>query len=101
MLTHAIAALTLSPGAATATRRWPGTRGPASPTALDAIASGVPHVSDNSRKVFVGTRPVSFFGVEGDSIDLGRHIDQYLGTGAGPSTRTPTPSPPVRWAACR
>jgi hypothetical protein len=83
-LTQALAALALTLGAATALADGLVYVGAGiTDSKLDDIGSDVAHISDNSWKAFLGTRPVRFFGFEGDYIDLGSHTDQYLGTGGG------------------
>jgi opacity protein-like surface antigen len=49
---------------------------------LDDIGNSLSHINDTSWKVLLGTRPVKWFAVEGDYLDLGSHTDEFLG-GAG------------------
>lgn len=58
---------------------------------LDDIGNSVSHISDASWKVLLGTRPVKWFAVEGDYLDLGSHTDQFIsggGTGSVHSDAT-------------
>lgn len=47
---------------------------------LDNIGNDFSHLNDTSWKVLLGTRPIKFFGVEGDYLDLGSHTDQFFTT---------------------
>lgn len=47
---------------------------------LDDIGSSFAHLDETSWKAILGTRPVKFFGVEGDYLDLGSHSDQFIGS---------------------
>jgi hypothetical protein len=46
---------------------------------VDDIGNSVSHLDNTSWKLLAGVRPVSFFGVEGDYLDLGSHTDDYIG----------------------
>jgi hypothetical protein len=46
---------------------------------VDDIGNSVSHLDNTSWKLLAGVRPVSFFGVEGDYLDLGSHTVEYIG----------------------
>jgi len=50
---------------------------------LDDIGNPFSHLDSTSWKLLAGFRPIKWFSVEGDYLDLGSHSDQFINSGGG------------------